>query len=83
MPAKIPHPGRVAGGREGARRRWGPRRHVNLSELDADTARLVRALVDAAEEARAKAEAADDGRWPHDTKAAPKAAPAKSLGSDD
>jgi hypothetical protein len=32
-------------GQIGARRRWGPQRVVRLAELDADTARLIRALL--------------------------------------
>jgi hypothetical protein len=37
---------RSAAGQVAARARWGPRRHVDLRKLDADTARLIRALLD-------------------------------------
>jgi hypothetical protein len=44
------NPVKVRAGKIGAASRWGPRRIVRLDELDADTARLIRALVDAAED---------------------------------
>lgn len=42
------HPGRVEGGRKGARRRWGPTRVVRIDDLTPDQRRLVLALIDAA-----------------------------------
>ena len=47
-------PRRVEAGRAAMRRRWGPQRIVRLDELDADTARLIRALVANAEAQPAK-----------------------------
>jgi hypothetical protein len=35
----------VEAGRRGARRRWGEPRHVNLADVDADTRRLILALM--------------------------------------
>ena len=35
----------VEAGLRGSRKRWGPQRVVRLDELDADTARLIRALL--------------------------------------
>jgi hypothetical protein len=45
---KPKNPGRVAGGRKGARRRWGDPGVVHLDELTASQRRLVLALVEAA-----------------------------------
>jgi hypothetical protein len=39
------NPTKVRAGLIGARRRWGPQRIVRLDALDADTARLIRALL--------------------------------------
>jgi hypothetical protein len=43
------HPGRVAGGRMGARRRWGDPRHVALTELQPAIRAAVLALIQADE----------------------------------
>ena len=42
----------VEAGRKGMRNRWGPQRIVRLDQLDADTARLIRALIANAEAER-------------------------------
>lgn len=44
MSASEPMP-RADRGRLGARKRWGPQRIVRLDQLDADTGRLIRALL--------------------------------------
>jgi hypothetical protein len=44
---------RVRAAKIGAAARWGPRRVVRLDELDADTQRLIRALLAQAEERKA------------------------------
>ena len=43
--SETKNPVLVAAGRRGARRRWGEVRIVHLADLDADTARLIRALL--------------------------------------
>jgi hypothetical protein len=48
------HPGRVAGGRKGALRRWGGQRIVRLDALEPSVAMAVRALVAADEAAKAR-----------------------------
>ena len=47
-------------GRIGARRKWGRRRHVNLTELPEPVRRAVEALIEA-EEAAQRRELASDG----------------------
>ena len=47
-------PRRVAGGRAGARLRWGPTRVVRLDQLDPATAQVVRAVISAADNAARK-----------------------------
>jgi hypothetical protein len=44
-------PNRVEAGRRAMRKRWGPQRVVRLDSLDADTARLIRALLAQTEKA--------------------------------
>jgi hypothetical protein len=43
--ARAKNPVKVRAGKLAAVARWGERRHVNLAELDPDTARLIRALL--------------------------------------
>jgi hypothetical protein len=57
-------------GQIGARRRWGPPRIVRLDELDADTARLIRALLAQKEAAPVVSETSTEtasGEHPHDS----------------
>ena len=50
-PAREKDPRRVANGRRAMRSRWGPQRIVRLADLDADTARIIRAILAAREHA--------------------------------
>ena len=51
---KPKHPGRVEGGRMGARRRWGPPRTVRLDDFDPSERAFLLALLDAARKAKVK-----------------------------
>ena len=53
-------PRKVEGGREGARRRWGPQRIVRLDQLDPRVAAAVRELIQVDEAVRARAAAHPD-----------------------
>jgi hypothetical protein len=46
------NPRHVAAGRTAALKRWGPRRHVRLNELNPEAAAIVRALIAADEAAK-------------------------------
>jgi hypothetical protein len=57
--ARGKHPGRVEGGRLGARRRWGPPRVARLDELEPPVRAAVVALLEADRAAKARAAAQD------------------------
>lgn len=61
LDSRPKHPGRVAGGRMGALRRWGGQRIVRLDSLEPSVAAAVRALVAADQAARKEAAADDQG----------------------
>lgn len=61
MPSSVvtpKNPAKVAAGRAGALKRWGPPRVVRLDELTPDQRRLVLAMIEAARAGKAAGDAA-------------------------